>query len=71
MATKTKRSTRWSIGLFRNGSGKLVAAYVTADGKPMASERKRVGDKKSLHNGVYDQQAEGAGDERGGAWSLP
>ena len=53
MAAKAKRSTRWSIGLFRNGSGKLVAAYVTADGKPMPSEQKRVGRKKSLYSGVY------------------
>lgn len=53
MATKAKRSTRWSIGLFRNGAGKLVAAYVTADGKPMPYEQKRVGRKKSLHNGIY------------------
>ena len=53
MATKAKQSARWSIGLFRNGAGKLVAAYVTADGKPMPYEQKRVGRKKSLHNGVY------------------
>ena len=53
MAAKAKQSTRWSIGLFRNGSGKLVTAYVTADGKPMPYEQKRVGRKKSLHNAVY------------------
>ena len=50
---KTKRSLRWSVGLFRNASGKLVAAYVNAEGEPMPYEQARVGAKRALFFAVY------------------
>ncbi len=43
------KSPRWSIGLFRNASGKLATVYVTADGVPMPYEKDRVNGKILFH----------------------
>ncbi len=64
MSTKTKKapakksaspakSPRWSIGLFRNASGKLATVYVTTDGVPMPYEKDRVKGGKILFHAVY------------------
>jgi hypothetical protein len=45
---------RWSIGLFRNASGRLVTVYVTTEGVPMPYEKKRLnGNGKILFHAVY------------------
>jgi len=62
MSTKTKKAPakktsttkpRWSLGLFRNASGKLVTVYVTTEGVVMPYEKKRLNGNKILHYGVY------------------
>ena len=52
-STSTAKSSRWSIGLFRNASGKLATVYVTADGVPMPYEKERVKGGKILFHAVY------------------
>src|SRR3989442_12713335 len=48
-SSSTGKSPRWSIGLFRNASGKLATVYVTADGVPMPYEKDRVNGKILFH----------------------
>lgn len=51
--TETKATPRWSLGLFRNDYGRLVTCYVRADGTPVPSEAKRVGDSEILHHDIF------------------